>query len=191
MRADIERWDRKYGDVGAEQEIRPEPLLVEHRRLLNGRGRALDLACGLGQNTVFLASLGYDVVGIDGSLVALRSCRERLAARGLSASLIAADLDSFPLRGDTFDLVVVVRYLNRALIPELRRSLKPGGWLIYQTFNRNVLRRRPGFRREFTLEFGELAHLFVGFEVVATNDAPAMTDDATWLIARRSAPAIA
>lgn len=186
MRADVERWDRKYAELSVVATPAPEPLLRRFRQLLDGHGRALDLACGLGGNTVLLASLGYAVVGIDASLVALRRCREALAAQGLTADLIAADLDRFPLPGQYFDLMVVVRYLNRALVPALRASLRPGGLLIYQTFNRNVLRRRPGFPAEFTLEFGELSRLFAGFDIIASNDASEMSDDQSWLVARRN-----
>jgi len=186
MRSEIDRWNRKYAEADADATPEVEPLLLEYRHLLQGKGKALDVACGKGQNTVYLASLGFEAIGIDGSLVALRHCQRLLERRGLKAGLIAADLDTFPLPPNHFDLVLVVRFLDRALIPSLKETLKPDGLLIYATYNENLLQRRPTFNKSFLLEPGELSDLFSNFRMVATNDAKALAQDTTYVIGRRA-----
>lgn len=183
MKSDIERWNRKYAAADSAPEV--EPLLLDYRCLLNGKGSALDVACGRGQNTVYLASLGFEVMGIDGSLVGLRHCQRALERSGLKAGLIAADLEEFPLPHDRFDVVLVVRFLDRALIPSLKETLKPDGLLIYATYNRNVLHRRPTLNKCFVLELGELLDLFADFRIIATNDSKGLAEETTYLIARR------
>eukprot|EP00775_Hariotina_reticulata_P007947 gene7947-8145_t len=63
-----------------------------------------------------------------------------------------------------FDVVVCVRFLERALLPRLKRFLKPGGFVVYSTFVDG-----PGLRKfgrpsgpEHVLEAGELAESFFG-----------------------------
>jgi tellurite methyltransferase len=185
MKADIERWNRKYAEAEADSAPEVEPLLLDYRYLLNGKGTALDVACGQGQNTVYLASLGFEVIGIDGSLVGLRHCQRALELSGLKAGLIAADLEQFPLPHNHFDVVLVMRFLDRALIPSLKETLKPDGLLIYATYNKNVLHRRPTLNTCFVLELGELVDLFADFKLIATNDKRGLAQETTYLIARR------
>ncbi len=78
MHPDIERWNRKYQNGNPNPAFEPDPLLSDYRHLLDGKGKALDVACGVGHNALFLARLGYDVVGVDGSIVGLRYCQNTL-----------------------------------------------------------------------------------------------------------------
>ena len=183
--ADRDRWDRKYSAGNPNPAFAPEPILAAQAQLLDGRGIALDVACGVGHNALFLARRGYEVVAVDGSPVGLRYAREALAGTNLRVRLVAADLDRFLPPQDYFSLVVVIRFLSRPLIPRLKRALVPGGLVIYQTFNRNRLAAHPAFHEEYLLQPGELARRFADFECIATNDAPGLGDEQTYWIGRR------
>lgn len=188
MREDIERWDRKYAERVPEPDPAPDPLLVERAALLRpprGGGDALDVACGEGGNALYLARTGYRVTGVDGSLVALRRARAAARRGGLHVWFLAADLDRFAPAPASADLVVLVRYLNRALVPRLVRALRPGGLLVCKTFNRLRLRERPGFNPAYLLEPGETAMLFADLEPVAGNDSNLIREPLTWWIGRR------
>ncbi len=153
--------------------------------LLDGKGIALDVACGVGHNAIFLAKRGYDVIAIDGSITGLNYCREAIRASDLRINLVAADLERLSLPPDCFDLVLVIRYLYRPLIAQLKRAVKPGGLVIYQTFNSNHLREKPDFNREYLLEHGELSERFADFQLIATNDSPRLQDSLTYFIGRK------
>ncbi|NIR31998.1 MAG: class I SAM-dependent methyltransferase [Gammaproteobacteria bacterium] len=185
MRADIERWERKYARGNPNPEFAPTPLLVAYRRLLTGSGLALDVACGVGHNALYLAGLGFEVFAADGSLRALRYGREQARARGLSVHWLAVDLDRFRPPPGRFDLVLVVKFLDRDLVPALRRSLSPGGLMIYETFNVNALADKPDFNPAYALRRGELAELFQDFETIATNDSPTVREPLTHWIGRK------
>lgn len=158
---------------------------MAHAHLLNGVGTALDLACGVGHNAVYLAQLGYDVVAVDGSLIGLNYCREALRGKNLRLSLVNADLENFTLPPNFFNVVLVIRYLHRALIARLKSAIKPGGLVIYQTFNTNYLRERPVFNKDYLLKPGELAEFFVDFTSVATNDTPDVSESLSYWIGTR------
>jgi SAM-dependent methyltransferase len=184
-RQDRDRWNQKYAAGNPNPTFEPEPLLVQYAHLLSGRGLALDLACGVGSNALYLARRGYEVIAVDASVVGLSYGRDRLRGSSLRVHLVAADLDDFPLPCEHFTLVTVFRFLSRPLLPRIKLALRPGGMLIYQTFNVNQLRAASHMRREYLLERGELAQAFGEFEVLATNDAADIAAELTYWIGRR------
>lgn len=70
----------------------PQPAIAElvERGLV--RGRVLDVGCGTGEHTIHLASLGYDVLGVDLSPEAVERARANAARRGVAARFEVADV---------------------------------------------------------------------------------------------------
>jgi len=171
-KSDRERWDRRYADPIARLKKRgPNPLLVRHALPVRPGGRALELACGLGRNAIWLAGQGYRVDAIDISLEALRHARAEMQRRNVSGvNFILGDLDHFPLPDIPYDLVVVFRFLDRALFPTIRDRTRPGGLVIYQTFNLRRLELHPTFSQEHLLRPGELAGFFPGWTILEATD---------------------
>ncbi|BAU48873.1 tellurium resistance protein TehB [Sulfurifustis variabilis] len=184
MRSEIERWNAKYLAANPNPRFEPDPLLVDLAPKLRG-GVALDVACGVAHNAMFLAEHGYEVLAVDGSLAALRYARDRLRERPLPVWLVAVDLDRFAPAEAQFDLIVIVRFLDRSLISRLVRGLRPGGLFVCKTFNVNYQRERPAFNPDFLLKPGELARLLRDLQPVATNDAPDIREIETYWIGRR------
>ncbi|MCG6871907.1 MAG: methyltransferase domain-containing protein [Gammaproteobacteria bacterium] len=187
MRSDIQRWNDKYRRRSPE-EAAPDSLLIDHARLLPGDGVALDIACGAGQNAIFLAERGYQVIGLDGSRIGLQLCRANALRTGARVQLAALDLDEFEPPQSRFDLIVVFYYLNRRLLRLLPAALRPGGLLICRTFNTRRLSQHPGFRREYLLEDGELATAFAALETISSNDGATREDTTHWIGYRSSRP---
>lgn len=150
---------------------RPSAFLEECAAHLTP-GRALDLGCGVGRESVFLAARGWHVVGVD----ILPDAIER--ARRLEASCADAcvpidwqigDLESesapwTPQR--PFDLLIGFRYLHRPLFARLRAWLAPHASVIYETFT-TMHRARHGkpARDRFVLAPQELPTLLPGVEI--------------------------
>jgi tellurite methyltransferase len=169
---DRARWDARYAEYDPGERKPPHPLLIEHAHLAPG-GAALDLACGLGRDTLWLAENGFrPVVAADVSGVALRHVLNLARRRSLADRLwcVQADLDRFRFPPATFDLVCVFRFLNRSLFPAIARSLKPGGLLIYETFNRRWLDERPDVSPDYLLRPGELLEAFGDLDVIAHGE---------------------
>ncbi len=165
-RQDIERWEARYRQR-TPVDLQPDPWLVRHASSIPP-GTALDVACGLGQNAIWLAQQGHRVVAVDGSYTALRHGYARARAEGLGHRLlfVQADLEHFGLRPHTFDLIVVMRFLLRPLVSELITALRPGGHLLYATYTVHRLRRHPHFNPDYLLAPGELRELFTDLEVL-------------------------
>jgi SAM-dependent methyltransferase len=148
----------------------PAPLLVEFRDRLP-KGTALDLAMGYGRHALYLAAAGWDVHGIERDPDAVASVRREAARRGVSVRIEQADLDTYRIPRNAYDLVVVFYFLDRALIPQVRDAIKPGGAIVYETFSIENQRRfgRPR-RTEFCFQPGELPQSFPGFRVLASRE---------------------
>lgn len=160
-------WDERYRREEAVPEQGPAPFLVQKVSLLPPSGRVLDVAMGGGRNALHLASLGYQVTGVDISPVAVARCRAAAEARGLHVEAVCADLETSPLPQGPFDVVLNFYYLQRDLCPRLVEALRPGGVLVFETFTlgQRVFGWGPQ-REEHLLRPGELPQLFPDLETL-------------------------
>jgi ubiquinone/menaquinone biosynthesis C-methylase UbiE len=115
---------------------------------LPGRGAILDVGCGTGGLLVAAAAAGRAVVGVDIASRWLVVARRRLADRGLSPPLIAAEAERLPWPDASFDTVAADSLLEHLDDPglalaEFRRVLRPGGTLVVWSPNRFTLATDP------------------------------------------------
>jgi SAM-dependent methyltransferase len=168
------RWDTIYRDrLTTPPDPDPDPLLFQFAPPLRdpGTATALDLACGLGQNGLWLAEQGYVVSLIDVSRVALTHVQAEAVRRNLRhVNFFQLDLDNAELEADAYDLVCVFRFLSRDLFPQIRAAVKPGGRILYQTFNTRYLATRPDMPSDYLLNIGELAGLFGDWRILRLSE---------------------
>jgi len=147
-------------------------LLVAHLALLLeevSRGPVLDLACGDGHNGVFLAERGLAVMCCDTSRGALERAGELASRRGATVSLWEVDLERpgiNPLREDAYGAILVFRYLHRPLFPCIRKALRPGGLLVYETFTVEQAAFGRPRNPDHLLHPGELRQAFADWEIL-------------------------
>ncbi|TAL11584.1 MAG: dihydroneopterin aldolase [Nitrospirae bacterium] len=154
------------------QGVKPAGWLVRHRPLY-APGRALDLACGRGRHARYLAREGFQVEAWDRDAEALKELRATADSSGLSTITTSlVDLEQTPeIPPASFDLITVFYYLQRDLMPQIARALKPGGILVYETFLiDNHERFNHPRRREFCLNHNELLSLFGDLHVLAYRE---------------------
>lgn len=130
-----EDWDRRYAAVENLWAVKPNRFLVAEVAGLTP-GRALDLACGEGQNAIWLASLGWTVLGVDYSEVAISKGRARAERDGVHVELVCADLVSYEPEVSAFDLVLVLylhipAYERRSVFERAAAAVAPGGTFVF------------------------------------------------------------
>ena len=129
-----EDWDRRYAAVEHLWSPKPNRFLAAEVADLRP-GRALDLACGEGQNAIWLASRGWSVTGVDYSEVAIAKARTRAAREGHAVDFVAADLLRYEAPPSAFDLVLLL-YLHlpaperRDVLERAAAALRPGGTFV-------------------------------------------------------------
>ena len=160
------KWDGRYADAVGEGV--PIEVLVNNAHLLPASGLALDLACGLGGNALFMARRGLQTTAWDLSPVAIASLQS--AAGGLPIRAEVRDVTVLPPSPGQFDVICVGHFLDRELCPHIAAALRPGGLVFYQTFARErVDDSGPGSER-FRLASNELLDLFPGLIVRVYRD---------------------
>ena len=155
-----EHWDRRH-ERGEMANAPPEPVLVRAAASMQP-GRALDLACGLGRNSIFLAELKWDVTAVDYSSIAL----QRLLERSTAVRTVQADLErgEFSIEPGSFDLIVVCRFLHRPLFAQVRSGVRAGGLFVGVFPMQDDTATKP-INPAFVVEPGELLTLFAGWHV--------------------------
>jgi len=149
---DKERWDEKYRNNPIPD--KPVGLVTQYAKLATGR-QALDIACGMGRNSKYLASIGFDVDAWDISSVAIDSLK------GLAhIHPKEVDLDTHEFPEETYDLIVCTFFLKRELFPKITKALKPGGLFLYETFVYHPDNENTPTNKNFLLEEGELEEAF-------------------------------
>lgn len=135
MNQDAQRWNERYAEDGRHWlNNRPRPLFLNFLAQLPQTGLALDAAAGVGTHSLLLAKHGLHVIALDISEVGLQMAQKQAQQAGLNLDTAVYDLSHpyFPPR--SFDVILNFRFLERATFPAYRRALKPGGWLIFETF---------------------------------------------------------
>ena len=110
--------------------------------------KVLDLGCGSGRHTVYLAKNGFDVYGFDIAPVGIEMTKDWLKQEGLEAKLKSGSIfEKLPYKNNFFDGIVSTSTINHAkiedirkLIKEIERILKPGGLIFMTVMQKGRLR---------------------------------------------------
>jgi SAM-dependent methyltransferase len=164
----------------------PARFLSDHIQLLPV-GHALDIAMAEGRNSVYLAKKGFSVDGVDYSEVAIR--KAKLLARENKATIntINADLNTYTIKPESYEVIVDIQYLQRSLIPQIKRGLRHGGVVVFENYTVDQLNNALGqsLRRDYLLNRGELKELFKDFEILVYSETNDGKDAVASLIARK------
>ncbi len=161
---EAQRWNARYQhESDFWLDLEPRQLLTSNAHLLPAEGRALDAACGVAINALFLAQRGLRAFALDISEYALRLAKQR--ARNLNLALEAAvtDLANPWLPAEYFDAILNFHFLERGAIPVYRQALKPGGLIFFDTFSKRGERNDSPV---YYLDPGELIGWFHDFEII-------------------------
>ena len=174
---DREKWNKKYRDK--KYPSTPSRIVTDYFNLATGK-KALDIAAGNGRNSLFLARQGFAVDAVDISGEGLRP----IAGAHPNLHPICADLDTFDIAGNRYDLIVNVKFLSRRLFPLIEAGLRTGGILIFQTFlETGDPDPTTSMHREYLLKENELLHAFSSLEMLYYNEQSNPGDDEKFALA--------
>jgi tellurite methyltransferase len=165
MDAVINKWNHIYSQPG-QQCYTAVQVLTENDFLLPATGAALDLACGLGANAIFLAEHGLAVTAWDFSSIVIDKLTAYAVQKGLNVNACHQIITADSFTGCCFDVIVVSRFLDRALSDAIIGALKPDGLLFYQTFTREKTSPKPPNNPDYQLIQNELLALFSPLRVI-------------------------
>ena len=143
-----ERWYNDDGHIIAllRAESRLKTVYVREIFLRTGLGaqaKVLDIGCGAGLISNQLAGDGFEMHGVDQSASSI-AVAKRHAPSGSKVYYQAGNAYALEYPDSTFDSVMLLDFLEHVdqpdrVIKEASRVLKPGGVMVYYTFNRTFL----------------------------------------------------
>lgn len=134
----MSEWNERYRTDEFVFGTAPNDFLAEVAERIPA-GAVLCLGEGEGRNGVHLASLGYEVTGVDGSDIGLAKARRLAEARGVALETIVADLATYDLGEERWQGIVSIFVhlppaLRADLYPRVVRALAPGGVFVLEAY---------------------------------------------------------
>ncbi|MBI5467364.1 MAG: methyltransferase domain-containing protein [Candidatus Kerfeldbacteria bacterium] len=98
-------------------------------------GSVLDIGFGFGDTIINFSKAGFTTYALDNSQELLDGLTSRVAKENVKMTILKAEATNIPLPDNTLDLVILTEVLEHVvpyeqLVDEIRRVLKPGGYLI-------------------------------------------------------------
>lgn len=167
LREDQGRWDKKYREKKFELNQDANSILKKNIRLFP-KEKALDVAAGEGRNAIFLARNGFNVEAVDISKIGLSRARKLAKAQGVKIKTIMADLDNYSIPSGHYDLIIDFYFLDRRLIPKIKKGLKKGGMVVFETYTSEQKDLGTGGPKglKYLLRPNELLRLFQDFRIL-------------------------
>jgi len=158
---DKEKWDAKY--LKKTQLLKPREASKNLQEcIFHCKGsKALDLACGAGRNSIFLAECGFDVDALDIAEVAINALNTQADEKNLLSKINThlVDLDTYEIKKDIYNIIIMTNFLDRALIESAKTSLKKDGILFIETYMINDENEKNESNQKNLLKSQELKDL--------------------------------
>ncbi len=141
-------WDQRYASEEYIYGTQANDFLRANVALLP-RSKVLCLADGEGRNSVYLASLGYDVTAVDNSLVGLKKAQKLATTAGVTINTVHADLANYDLGAQKWDGIVSIfchlpPNIRLDLHKKIYSSLTDGGVLLLEAYTPKQLEFKTG-----------------------------------------------
>lgn len=163
-----EFWESMYAEGRVDSPL--DPMILELAPTLPV-GSFLDLGCGAGQNSIWLAQRGWTATGVDIAPSAIRLAVEAADEVAVSARFLVADLNEWIPDG-TYDFVASTYALPPAgpgrshALACAAAAVKPGGTILVAEFDRSSLGREGGWLSDLdVIDVDELASHLGGFDI--------------------------
>lgn len=164
-----EMWSKRYKE--REDGLKGPAVFIENKLNHLNKGTVLDLACGDGRNSIFLAKQGFEVTGIDFSEEALKRLNTFSEMEKLEVATKVLDVDNKDelLKLGKFDNIVISNFKPTVQVFKmLDKLLNEEGIIIFSTFNFRDAEEND-FPRKFCVEENEFKDVNDQLELVALD----------------------
>ena len=162
------KWNHRYGNLRKKYTVlAPSDCLIRHQLFLlnQPKRKVLDLACGMGRNSFYLAKMGFEVDAWDISNIAISYINNNKNTLSINARQI--DLDEVVIPKKVYSIILNFNFLDRKLFPKIKAALPIGGLIFFESFS--LLQNSKQYTSEtpkYTLGQKELLNEFSDFEII-------------------------
>jgi tellurite methyltransferase len=168
------KWNEKHEEaitrlLERREQPKPNVHLVQwiNEKKMSQSLLCLDVASGLGGNSIYLAKKGFQVDAYDISDVAIRYLTKIGVENHLPIQAQVVDLDKvYQLPCNKYDLIMDTYFLNRSLFPAFKCALKPGALFFMETFYMTKQETNAHVPNEYKLSPNELEQEFSEWSIL-------------------------
>lgn len=171
--SDKNKWDNIYQSkqqTSEKKDLSPAYILQEFQHLLPNQGEALDLACGLGANALFLTQHNLQTHAWDISSIAIDNLNQSAKSLKLKITTEVRNVVTQLPNENSFDVIVISHFLERQIMPNIISALRDGGLLFYQTFTQARVDDTGPSNKKYRLAKNELLNLCEGLDVIVYRE---------------------
>jgi len=155
---DKEKWDSKYLKKTKLLEPREASKNLQNSVKYAKGYEALDLACGAGRNSIFLAQNGFNVDAIDIATIALKALESEALKKDVHSKIntYCTDLDIYEIKKNKYNFILMSNFLDRTLLKSAMYALKDEGILFVETYMLSEENEKSPSNQSYLLKSGEL-----------------------------------
>jgi tellurite methyltransferase len=155
--------------------LKPNNIVIDSIKFLNKNAKVLDMGCGEGRNSFFLARNKFDVTAVDSSEKGIEKLNEFAKKESLEIKTSVADICDFIKYGDQFDAIFginVLQFINKQnifdLINQIQSKTNPNGLNIISAFvAENQTQKEMTLSKDrYFFDEGELKKLYKDWEII-------------------------
>lgn len=143
---DGEWWDNFYSHkekpIPFFRNIPDENLISYFDRGVLGKGKALDIGCGKGRNSLYLAQKGFEIYGVDFSKTSIECGRQIAKEQSLNVKFLCQSIFDFQDKPESFDFIYdsgcfhhIKPHRRNKYLKAILKYLKPDGYFAMACFN--------------------------------------------------------
>lgn len=135
-------WQKQYKQNNFYWGLKPSPIL---KKFINKipTGNALDIGCGEGRNSFYLASFGFKVIAIDEEKAGINKINKYIKQKNIkNIKTSLTDINSFNFKGRNATLILAIHSLDflklsniKKVIGKIKKSVKSRGYIIISVFS--------------------------------------------------------
>ena len=131
-------WDSYWdNDSNRSYWLQPDKAIIELMETLDRASvkNVLDLGCGIGRHSIYLAEAGFDVTAVDSSSEALTILKQRVVEKGLGVKIVKGNYLEKLFPEESFDLVIAYNVIYHGY----REDVKHAIYLIHELLKQDAL----------------------------------------------------
>jgi tellurite methyltransferase len=169
----MEKYNKIYSSSNASEDIKPSQILSLIWKNFLPNSKILDLGCGQGDDSLFLAKNNFPVTAIDSSDVAINQIKVKKDEYKLdNLELICGDINDFTIEKNKYQVIIcrnVLNFLDKdkalKILNGLQDNIQKGSYIIIEVFTKNDPSFLSDNKFASYFEEQELLNIFSGYKI--------------------------